>query len=204
MSLISPNGKMAFVHVPKTGGTSIEHHLKTIGWSGLSRPPYKKKHHVGFHYIKQYNEQLESAVTIVRNPVDFAISYYRFFWNLEINDYKNNTIHNAYKYLTQLQEGFMKWFFDHAPHHKRWCGVHTPQRYVLGTLEDDLTHTKVFDYKKRDDFWQFTIGKVPDQEYKLHRLDHISPVYIEGSDRKKILDFYKIDMDQWAEQFDWR
>jgi hypothetical protein len=190
--------------VPKTGGTSIEAYLKTTGWHGLKRPPYNKIHHVGFDYIKNHCDTIMDAVAIVRNPVDYAVSYYRHWLQRERDNVKKEASSKARRHLATMEQGFMTWFFDHAPGVERWQGILESQRGIIGNPDLPFDHTRVFDYKQRTEFWHYTLGHVPDAEQHIHRFDNVEPVTVEGSDRKKIQDYYRLDMDTWADQFKWR
>jgi hypothetical protein len=62
----------------------------------------------------------------------------------------------------------------------------------------------VFDYTQRREFWSYIIGHVPATEPRIHRFDDVEQVTVEDEDRKKIQDYYRLDMDTWADQFKWR
>ena len=204
MSLLSPDKRRAFVHVPKTGGTSIESHLKTIGWHRLKRPPYKKTHHVGFDYIRQHCGTVKDAVAVVRNPVDYAISFYRHWLHRQRENVSKNTYGDAKKHLAWMEEGLVKWFFDYAPRVERWSGVLETQRGIIGHPDLPFDHTRVFDYGQRLEFWTHIIGHVPANESRIHRFDDVEQITVEGQDRTKILDYYRLDMETWSDQFKWR
>ena len=204
MSLLSPTKDRAFVHVPKTGGTSIESYLKALGWNTLKRPPYNKIHHVGFDYIRQHCDTIKDAVAIVRNPVDYAVSYYRHWLHRQRENVTKGAYSKARKHLDMMEKGFMNWFFDHAPSVERWRGILETQRGIIGNPGLPFDHTRVFDYGQRDEFWLYIIGRLPDTEPRLHRFDDVAPVTLEGADRKKVLEYYHVDMETWAEQFKWR
>jgi hypothetical protein len=203
MSLLSPDKESAFVHVPKTGGTSIESQLKAMGWNGLKRPPYNKIHHVGFDYIRRHCDTVKDAVAIVRNPVDYAISFYRHWLHRQRENVRKSTYSKAGKHLEMMEQGFMTWFFDHAPRVDRWQGILESQRGIIGQPGLPFDHTRVFDYENRSQFWMYIIGHVPPTEPRIHRLDDVEPYTVEGEDRKKIQNYYRLDMETWADQFKW-
>lgn len=209
MSCVHPEGKIAYVHIAKTGGTSIEKILKSIGWNGLKRPPFSKVHHVGFHRIKNVYAELERAVTIVRNPVDRAISAYRHFIKLTRDQCTNNDCIREQTWLKQLEEGFVPWITEHSHYVKRWQGIHRPQLFFIReggrshSSSVDFSHTKVFDYSDRKSFWQYTLGFIPEEPH-IHKFD-IDPVVLSASEREEIMKkFFKTDYNIWGEQFDWR
>jgi hypothetical protein len=203
MSLLSPDKKRAFVHVPKTGGTSIELYLKSIGWHGLKRPPYNKLHHVGFGYIKQHCETVIDAVAVVRNPCEYAVSFYRHWLYRQRQNVENKNYNLAKQHLDWMEEGFMVWFFEHAPKVDRWKGVLQSQRGILSQPDESFDHTRVFEYNQRTDFWQYILGHQPKDEPRVHQFDDVEQVKLSGQDRKKILDYFCLDMETWADQFNW-
>ena len=207
MSCVHPEGKLAYVHIAKTGGTSIETLLKSLGWNGLKRPPFSKVHHVGFHRIKEVYKDLEEAVTVVRNPVDRAISAYRHFVYLQTLRSQNNC-QKQLKRLALLKEGFLPWIFTHSHNLKRWQGIHRPQLFFIRdggrshSSSVDYSHTQVFDYNDRGSFWQYTLGFVP-KEPHIHKIDDIDPVTLTQSERDDVMKLFKTDYNVWGGQFNW-
>ena len=208
MSCVHPEGKRAYVHIAKTGGTSIETLLKSLGWNGLKRPPFSKVHHVGFHRMKEVYNELEEAVTVVRNPVDRAISAYRHFVFLQRNRYAENHCAKQGHRLKQIEEGFMPWITKHSHYVKRWQGIHRPQLFFIRdggrshSSSVDFSHTKVFDYSDRKGFWQYTLGFIPEEPH-IHKFE-INPVVLSASEREEIMKkFFKTDYNVWGEQFNW-
>ena len=189
MSLVCPRWQKAFVHVPKTGGSSIEWNYKRIGWYGLKRPPYNKTHHVGFNYIKQHCPTLQKAYAIVRNPVDQAISYWRHWVHVE-----------------QIELKFKDWYWVHSTHHKRWNGVHVPQYHTIsGTYEQtDISHTQIYDYKDIKNFYMDTIGLIPEDNPNIHNYRKtIEAPTLSKTDRFKILENHT-DYKIWGKRYDWK
>lgn len=209
MSCVHPEGKLAFVHIAKTGGTSIEIFLKSIGWSGLTRPQFTKLHHVGFYKIKEVYTELEEAVTIVRNPVDRAVSAYRHFVKLQHDRCVGNDCAKQKNRLRLIKEGFLPWITTHSHYVKRWQSIHRPQLFFIRdggrshTSSVDFSHTKVFDYADRESFWKYTLGFVP-QEQHIHKIQDVDPVMLTQAERDKVMEFFKTDYRIWGEQFNWR
>ena len=75
--MINHKYKFIFVHIPKTGGTSIEKYF--LGSADVGKKKINKHKRVG-EYIKHDTKLFESYFTFsfVRNPYDFLVSYYIF------------------------------------------------------------------------------------------------------------------------------
>ena len=82
--MISHKHKFIFVHIPKTGGTSIEKvfHPKTpIGSDGAWHYPSADKHYTLKMIEKKYPISSDYfKFSFVRNPWDMTISQYHFMW----------------------------------------------------------------------------------------------------------------------------
>lgn len=207
MSVVHPLGKIAYVHIAKTGGTAIEKFLKSVGWNGLKRPPYSKVHHVGYDRIKMHCPTLERCYTIVRNPVDKAISAYRHHVFLQMQRCSESDCQKQARRLKLIKQGFLPWFWEHSHEVNRWKTVHQSMyEQVYGNKWcDPKDHTTVFDYTDRDSFWKAVLGFVPQQEIKgIHNYDGIieKPVLTQ-IERNKIMKNYNRDYSIWGEKFNW-
>ena len=209
MSCVHPEGKRAYVHIAKTGGTSIETFLKSVGWNGLKRPTFSKVHHVGFHRMKEVYKDLEEAITIVRNPVDRAISAYRHFVHLQNNMVRDSVCQKQLLRLKKIKKGFLPWINEHSHYTKRWQAIHRPQLFFIRdggkshSSSVDYSHTRVFDYADRDSFWRYTLGFVP-KEPHIHKMEDVDPVVLTQSQRDEVMKLFKTDYNVWGEQFGWR
>ena len=209
MSCVHPEGKIAYVHIAKTGGTAIETFLKSIGWNGLKRPPFKKVHHVGFHRMKEVYTDLEQAVTVVRNPVDRAISAYRHFLHLQRQRAAEGDCQEQKQRLHRIEEGFLPWVRKHSFQVKRWESIHSPQLFFIKdggrshSSSVDYSHTKVFDYTDREGFWKYTLGFVPKEQVK-NRMHGVDQVELSQQERDEVMQMFKTDYRVWGEQFKWR
>lgn len=74
--------RFLFVHIPKTGGTSVRIALEANYENSWLRNP-SRIHHDTIQELKQYNriDQNTKVFTIVRNPYSRAVSYYFHFMN---------------------------------------------------------------------------------------------------------------------------
>ena len=91
--MISHKHKFIFIHIPKTGGTSIESALK-INQEHKDHKYYKKT-------LKNYNDFF--VFTIVRNPFDRAVSDYNWATNTKYpcpaQKLKEMFINKSFKYF---------------------------------------------------------------------------------------------------------
>ena len=73
--MISHKYKCIFIHIPKTGGTSIENALL-----GGKKQPTRIKHKRAKDYLKQYPKEWKQyfKFTVIRNPWDWMVSWY--YW----------------------------------------------------------------------------------------------------------------------------
>ena len=93
--MISHKHKSVFIHVPKCGGTSVEHVLEPIGFA-----------HHGYHYHQTHNQVLSNnkikdyfKFSFTRNPFDKLVSEFKWYtdqsnvWNSKETKeyYKNDT-----------------------------------------------------------------------------------------------------------------
>jgi hypothetical protein len=74
---------MIFVHVPRTGGTSIEHAMGVkmrLSPEGLTETSFEGKHYTCWKMMMKYPVKWEryDTFTIVRNPFDRLVSTYEF------------------------------------------------------------------------------------------------------------------------------
>jgi len=116
--VISHDHKFIFIHVPKTGGTSIENAL------GLSGP----RHNTALEYLNHYPEIWESYFTFsfVRNPWDRLFSYYNFRRRIRQLEAENTLTFK--EWLVRIAE------LVKSENHKR-LNVEFAPRLGVGTIE---------------------------------------------------------------------
>jgi len=76
--MISHKYKFIFIHIPKTGGTSIE----KIFYHDADKKDVENKHHK-FSQIK--NDKNYFSFSFVRNPWDLTVSMYNYLWVSEFS-----------------------------------------------------------------------------------------------------------------------
>ena len=117
--------RILFIHIPKTGGTSIQHWLLT----NTNGKPLKARKH---HNIDRIKTELELPIDwsfcVVRNPWDCVVSWYWFrrdraLRRMELAKYKNPTGgHKKRKYdleynsrVLELHDKGFEYFVETAP-----------------------------------------------------------------------------------------
>lgn len=81
MSMYLIDSKTLFLHVPRTGGTTIERNIKkqttqTEKWNSVGTPHYGRKHNLLGHYSGLRLARVRYIFCFVRHPV----SYYESVW----------------------------------------------------------------------------------------------------------------------------
>lgn len=89
--------KLLFVHVPKTGGTSIKDFLESVGQDEWNRS-WPMGHDPYFELEKNNNiDNNVYSFAVVRNPYTRAYSYYRHYLT------QNNVSESFYDFLNQVR-----------------------------------------------------------------------------------------------------
>lgn len=91
--MIDHNNKFIFIHIPKTGGSSVEQALKWI----------EPRHHTLKFYDKKYDIREYYKFTIVRNPWDLVVSWHTF--------------HKKYNKIRAELREFSEWVTNGMPTH---------------------------------------------------------------------------------------
>ena len=113
------NKKLLFIHIPKTGGTSISEKLKEMGLNIWNRD-YKFLNHDPLFMLSKNNNLSEAfKFTVVRNPYTRAYSYYIHFKRVngvEVSFYDfllyvKISFGNNLQQFFKLQQNFMLLYF---------------------------------------------------------------------------------------------
>lgn len=113
--------KIIFIHIPKTGGTTIEYHLKLLN----KENGYGVKKHTAFQHYKwkNYKELLGDKIfsdyfkfSVVRNPIHRIISEY--YWTPLHFGYKNGVsfddfLKNVEYLLKNKRKKLKRMYYDH-------------------------------------------------------------------------------------------
>lgn len=95
--IINNDLKFIYIHVPKTGGASLQQKLKLIPGTSISRPPHGS--------IKDYYKPGYYTFATIRNPFKWYVSMYSFkgsTWLHELYDGKDKTFKTWLKGVLEL------------------------------------------------------------------------------------------------------
>lgn len=133
-----------FIHVPKTGGTAIETHLRGIGLAGYFDPPtympvrpYLKvpPAHYDYGYLNRlFDLTALYSFAVVRHPVKRLISEYK--WALEKSSRKDDLAHMDFSSYIRFM------FEEYRRDENMFSGHFKPQIRFVGEKV-----TKIFKYE---------------------------------------------------------
>ena len=109
--MISHKHKCIFIHIPRTGGTSIEKALTEADWWKVD----KKTKHLDCKtaknlYKDNWNEYFK--FTIVRNPWDMYVSFFCFEKRKSINYFQKNVNKKFKNYIHKTRQKNNAYYFD--------------------------------------------------------------------------------------------
>jgi hypothetical protein len=125
-----------FVHVPKTGGTSVRHFLSVNGLNNFNRGNFFG--HDPYFFLEKNNViNNVFSFSIVRNPYSRAYSYYRHF------NYQNQLNVSFEQFLEFVRD---KVFFPKTPM------IMFPQTFYLFDSNNQMSLNKVYKFENIEDF----------------------------------------------------
>jgi hypothetical protein len=129
--------KILFIHVPKTGGTSIASFLEKNNMDSWIRE-YPARHDPYF-FMEKSNKITPDVFSfaVVRNPYTRAYSYYKHF------NYQNNLKVSFKNFLEFVKE---KRFFSKTPM------ISYPQTYYLTDSNNKISLTKIYRFENLKEF----------------------------------------------------
>lgn len=167
--LIFWNERLVFLANTKTGSTSIESALEQLAHVAIRRPP-ALKHMRAAAYERHFKPFLEQAagapfttVALVREPVDWLGSWFRYRQRAEIEHKTNSTAHLDF-------EGFTEAYLSDAP--PAFAAVGSQARFLGGAQARPLVD-RLFRYENLDAFLHFLEDRL-DCEITLPRMN-VSP-----------------------------
>ena len=123
-SALQCHEKLGFVHIPKTGGSTVVLTLQLCNL--LTNLQVLRSNSVEFHETAQHQRTRVTAAewdkaytfAIVRNPYSLAVS--QFFYNLEVRcDFLMNLVKPACKYRAQILSGGNRSKYVYRPEHRQ-------------------------------------------------------------------------------------
>ena len=149
--------KMIFLHIPKTGGTSIEKSLNLLNiynGYGINKKNKAMQHFDSHEYKKhlgkeKYNQYYK--FTIIRNPYEKVISDY--FWlkniaHLENDDFQNKSFDQYLSYCNYIVTNRLYKLSIYHDHFK-------PQHKFIYNKNNKLLINKIFRFEKFEHIIKF-------------------------------------------------
>ncbi len=148
-----------FVHIPKTGGTTIRNMLEVLPLS--TRVPQHMSIHDYKKIIKNYNKMFKFSV--VRNPYDLTVSRFFFYKNIWLKKRIANNVPYKNKITNMNFSDFVKNENIYLESHKSWTNLKTS------------AHKNYL--KDKPDFNQFSLLSIDnkiecDHVYKFENMKH--------------------------------
>lgn len=188
---ICQDKKLAFIHIPKTAGTTIE---TALGMKSIKNfyNEYKFKHYcVCPQHLtcEELSHEIDLAdfelFTVVRNPYDRLVSEYNYIQNNEwLFKLKHATFKEFIKLIPNLDQVERKYIFDGH--------LETQSSFIKG-YEDRI---KIFHYEKINECFDYLSSKYGPLEFGLERKP------IEKKNIKWTKELKKIVQSVYAEDFD--
>lgn len=154
--LIFWDQRLVFLATPKTGSTAIEAALAAQAAVAVTRPPLLK-HTPGYRYRRFIQPYLEksagapfTAVALMREPVDWLASWYRFRRRADLPDAARSTADMSFE---QFVEGYV------ARPQPAYADVGAQSRFLAGRKPgQQIEH--LFAYERMEDFVAFMSGRL--------------------------------------------
>ena len=184
--------KIIFVHIPKTGGTTVEHYLNLKNCI----QGYCVIKNVAFHHFNwsDYNKLLGNEIynkyfkfSIVRNPIDRCISEY--YWTPLNFGYKKGASFD--QFLTEVEDIVKnKRFFDSLYHDH----FQSQSYYILDN--NKVMVDKIFRFENFLEITDF-LSKYTTKEIKPQNASNIKKLKPTEKQIEKIYQIYKEDFENF-------
>lgn len=190
---------LLFIHVPKTGGTTVENYMKTIDKPILCNGYGRFKNIVFQHfnykdYIKFFgNKRYKNFVkfSIVRNPYDRLISEY--YWSkpkLNIG-YKSNKTFDYF--LNEVEDIVTNKKYELTIYHNHFI----PQYEFICDSSDNIMINKLFKFEEFEKIINFLNKKNYDlrkkKNFNVSKND--KKIILNNNQKNKIYELYKKDFE---------
>lgn len=177
--------KLLFIHIPKTGGTSIEHSFRDFNKEiGVGIKDNKAmQHYTYFDYKKNLSEYFNNFMkfSIVRNPYSRIVSDFYFLNSMK--DFK--TFRNMDEYLDYAEDCINTNNFNRTIYDDHFM----PQYYYL----EDITNIKIFKTEKRGQLNNFLESYGLEIYHKNKMRKGVKPINLTREQANRINKLYRID-----------
>lgn len=192
MSFLYKNPKIAFVHIPKNGGTSISMWLKY-------QSPCTDCVDVGYHStLAELNVPDDYlSIAVIRNPWDRMVSFYHYC------KWKENVAYPDFDYwIKNIHEVQL----SHDTHDKNkllrnqyWFTPSTPQ--TVWIHKDPKILLRFENMKQNEEILQQLVGcDIPIVKLNATTHNHYTEYYTDET-RKKVEKLFALDIERWNYKF---
>lgn len=169
--------KFIFVHIPRTGGTSIE----TAFGYGFGNPVPEQKHNIVRHYLghKSFKIAVEKKYkifTFIRNPWTRIISYYRWVHSFQ------GAAHPLYTYASGTFEAFVA----SLPFIIKYVGMVRPQSEFVINTKNEIAVNYIGRYENYLEDW-----KIISKELGVPNVSLPHVLNTKESENKSLEEYYK-------------
>ena len=139
---INKNKKFAFIHIPKTAGSSIHIFFKDYFKIKDRSDPIPEKHHKTIKKIYSENEKIKNLFkfAVVRNPYDRFVSAF--------NDFYQNRNTNRSNHPIKIKDGTTFEDFCFSFVESEWSGdIHFKAAYEFVTVDGEIAVDKIIKFE---------------------------------------------------------
>jgi hypothetical protein len=181
------NNEITFIHIPKSGGTTIERFLQSKGYkmslftsTGSIFINGHTPQHCTYRELNELNLITDKVFTIVRNEVDRTISEYKYVKNMRPDI--SSKFNNFDEFLDLFLNKDNSLMFDfHNLSNKEFLVDET------GYINDKIEVIDFFDIKKIEDY--LGINGLSN----FHEMSFVDDIEISEIQIQRIKDYYEID-----------
>jgi len=184
--------QLIFIHIPKTGGTSVEAKLRLLKrangygiFNKRARQHFFWKDYLQLLGDEKYN--MWNKFSICRNPYDKLISEY--FWCPVAGHRKNQTLDEFIDYCKEVVEADN---YDETIYHDHFI----PQHKFIFDNNNNLQINKLFRFEDYDELEKYLLKEHNiNNKKKINVGKHKKEVILNEFQKKKIYEIYKKDFE---------
>jgi hypothetical protein len=182
---------LTFIHIPKTGGSSIANWLRTNHWEDITRP-----HWSDWKFMHQSSDMIPSigakTFAVIRNPWDRTVSLWAFWKDMRSNKNTPNATISFEDFVKNMNT------FRFSP--DAWFTLDLPQK---AWIPDGVTYLIRFenletDFKQIQDYLG-TNAPLPHLNKSTHESDYHT--YYTSETQALVATMFKDDIDTWGYTF---